>query len=133
MAPERYTITRHATCRMYARRLSVEGVHCVLRYGRRVRVRGATVYVIGRKEVTKWLPRGVDLVRYEGVQVVCVDRQILTVYRNRALTGLRRCRRGRNYCLTANQRRAKLESQFCRGRFREWHRLSTAGRDRLVV
>ena len=31
LAPEDYRLTRHATSRMYARRLSLKGVHCVLR------------------------------------------------------------------------------------------------------
>jgi hypothetical protein len=104
-----YSLSRHATSRMYARRLSLEGVRSVLQFGREVHVRGATTYALGRREVAKWLHRGLDLIRYEGVHVVCVKGQILTVYRNRALTRLRRGRRGRNYHLTKEQMRANSD------------------------
>jgi len=52
--------------------------------------------VIGRNEVERLIRQGIDLRDYEGVHVVrSADGDIITVYRNRDLRGLRpRRRRG---------------------------------------
>ena len=83
-------ITTHARMRMMARRISETALSAVIDYGRVVYVRGAKIYVIGRKEVTKCLPKGVELADLEGIHVVC-DPQgvVLTTYRNRDFRGLR--------------------------------------------
>ena len=89
-------ITRHARMRMTARRISKTTLSAVLEYGRVVYVRGAKIYVIGRKEVTKFLRRGVELAEFEGIHVVCnPEGVVLTTYRNRDFRGLRP--RGRRY------------------------------------
>ena len=83
-------ITRHARTRMTARRISETALAAVLEYGRVVYVRGAKIYVIGRKEVTKFLCRGVELADLEGIHVVCTpENVVLTTYRNRNFRGLR--------------------------------------------
>jgi hypothetical protein len=75
---------------MHERRLSDETVSMVMTYGRLARVRGAEIYAVGRKEIEQYLAEGVDLSRFEGVQVVCSpDGAILTVYRNNNFRGLR--------------------------------------------
>ena len=85
-----YGLTRHAWDRMSGRGLSPAAVGLVLDYGRAAQIRGATIYVVGRKEVQRYRQDGVELSSVEGVQVVCVDSgAILTVYRNRDLRGLR--------------------------------------------
>jgi hypothetical protein len=85
-----YSLTRHAWERMSGRRLSPTAIRLVLLYGRAAHVRGATIYVIGRKEVERYGREGIALESLEGVQVVCSDADaILTVYRNRDLRGLR--------------------------------------------
>jgi len=83
-------LTRHARERMGARGLSSTAISAALDYGRVVHTRGAAIHVIGRKEVD-WFDRlGIDLSRYEGVQVVCSsDGAVITVYRNRDFRGLR--------------------------------------------
>ena len=83
-------ITTHARMRMMARRISETALSVVIDYGRVVYVRGAKIYVIGRKEVTKFLRQGVELADYEGIHVVCsTEGVILTTYRNRDFRGLR--------------------------------------------
>jgi hypothetical protein len=89
-------ISDHARRRMDGRRLSLADVRAALDYGRTVYTRGAAIHVIGRKEVQRWRPRGVDLAACEGVHVVCnTAGHVLTTYRNRDLRGLRPCRRRR--------------------------------------
>lgn len=55
------------------------------------------IYAIGRNEIARARPWGVDLEGLDGVQVVVVDGVVVTVYRNRDLRGLSwraRVRRG---------------------------------------
>ena len=90
-------ITQHARKRMTARQISEAALSAVLEYGRVVYVRGAKIYVVGRKEVTKFFRRGVELSDCEGIHVVCTpEGVVLTTYRNRDFRGLRprgrRCR-----------------------------------------
>ncbi len=95
-------LTKHAQTRMNARRLPTATVNAVMIYGRVVRVRGAEIYVIGRKEVERYLAEGVDLVKFQGVQVLCgADGAILTVYRNNDFRGLRPRGGRRHYRLAA--------------------------------
>jgi len=87
---------KHAWERMSARCLSTVAVETALDHGRVVRIRGAEIHAVGRKEVEKLYRDGIDISRFEGVQVVCSpEGTILTVYKNRDFSGLRphRCRR----------------------------------------
>jgi hypothetical protein len=85
-------LTDHALKRMTARGLSLDAVHAVMDYGRLVYTRGAAICAIGRKEVKRFARQGIDLSRYEGVQVVCShDGAVMTAYRNRDFRGLRPC------------------------------------------
>ena len=89
-------ITKHARMRMTARRISGTALSAVIEYGRVAYVRGAKIYVIGRKEVMTFLRKGIDLADFEGIHVVCSsDGAVMTAYRNRDLRGLRP--RGRRY------------------------------------
>lgn len=89
-------LTDHAQKRMSQRGLSEQAIEAALTYGREVRARGALIYAIGKKEVRKNRATGVDLRRFEGIQVVCLsDGTILTVYKNRDFTRLRDRRGGR--------------------------------------
>lgn len=91
--------TRHAIIRMNSRGVDREAVRAALDYGRAVRIRGAEIYALGRKEVAKLAKLDIDVAEHEGVQVVCShDGRIITVYRNRDFSGLRafRVRRRRN-------------------------------------
>ena len=83
-------LTVHASQRMNARGISHAAVQATLRHGRIVHVRGAAIHAIGRKEISRFRQHGIDLSRYEGIQIVCSpDGTILTVYRNRDFRGLR--------------------------------------------
>ncbi|RMG19792.1 MAG: DUF4258 domain-containing protein [Deltaproteobacteria bacterium] len=89
-------LTMHARQRMNSRRLPEAAIRAALEHGRVVHVRGASIYVIGRKEISRYRRRGLDLSSFHGVQVVCSpDGTILTVYRNRDFRSLRPQRRGR--------------------------------------
>ena len=90
--PDKRALTEHARQRMLARGIPPSAVAEVLKYGRSVFVRGARVFALGRKEIAKHAPLGVNLARLEGIQVVCRPESsgaIVTVYRNRNFRGLR--------------------------------------------
>ena len=89
-------ITKHARMRMTARGISKTALSAAIDYGRVVYVRGAKIYVIGRKEVTTFLRKGVELADFEGIHVVCSpEGDVMTTYRNRDFRGLRP--RGRRF------------------------------------
>ncbi|GIW71168.1 MAG: hypothetical protein KatS3mg102_0710 [Planctomycetota bacterium] len=83
-------LTRHAAVRMAQRGISRRGVELALDFGRERFVRGARIFVIGRREIERARRCGVDLADLEGLHVVVShDGHILTTYRNRDLRGLR--------------------------------------------
>jgi hypothetical protein len=83
-------LTKHAAERMRERGQSHAAVAAAITYGRVAHVRGADIHAIGRNEVEFYERDGIDLSRYEGIQVVCsADGSVLTVYRNRNFRGLR--------------------------------------------
>ncbi len=87
-------LTKHAFYQMNSRGLSPKAIAAAVNYGRVVHTRGAEIHAIGHKEVGLYERDGIDLSRFEGVQVVCSpDGSILTVYRNRDFRGLRPRRR----------------------------------------
>lgn len=93
----RQVITTHARMRMMARRISETALSAVMEYGRVVYVRGAKIYVVGRKEVAAFLRKGIELADFEGIHVVCSSEgDVLTTYRNRDFRGLRLQGRRRN-------------------------------------
>ncbi len=84
------SITNHANQRMTGRRINHEDVENVLLFGREVHTRGASIFTVGRKEVTKYMSKGIDLRRQEGIQVVCSPNgAVLTVYRNNDFSSLK--------------------------------------------
>jgi len=87
---EQIVLTKHARMRLDARRIPVTAVEMALLFGRERRLNGATFFAIGRREVERSTETGVDLRRYEGIQVVCAeDDVVMTAYRNRDFRGLR--------------------------------------------
>jgi hypothetical protein len=96
-------LTDHAAERMNSRGLPLDAVAAAITYGRVVHIRGADIHAIGWRDVEWWHEHdGIDLARYEGVQVVCSpEGVVLTVYRNRDFSGLRVRQRRRH-----TQRRA---------------------------
>lgn len=83
--PRGFHLTAHAWVQMTARAIPAEGVKVALAYGRKVRVRGARHYALGRREIDRAKRSGLDFRQYEGIQVVASAEQpiIYTVYRNR--------------------------------------------------
>jgi hypothetical protein len=68
---------------MQQRGISHEAVFQTIAFGRISRGRGATIYAIGKKEISEFAEDGIDLSGYEGVHVVMTRRgTVSTVYRN---------------------------------------------------
>ena len=87
-------VSHHAWQRLNGRGLSLGAIRRVIGFGRIMYVRGAVIYAVGRKEIERFAPDGIDLSDLEGIQVVCSDSGvIMTVYRNRDFRGLRPRRR----------------------------------------
>ena len=90
-------MTTHAFVRMQQRGIRPAGVQAAVAYGRRIRAKGVTFCVLGRKEVGRQAERGVDLHAFEGLQVLLShDNAVITVYRSRNLHAIRVIPRRRN-------------------------------------
>jgi hypothetical protein len=78
-----HSLSEHALERMQQRGISHEAVFQTIAFGRISRGRGATIYAIGKKEISEFAEDGIDLSGYEGVHVVMTRRgNVSTVYRN---------------------------------------------------
>lgn len=76
-------LTRHAIDRSRSRGIPTEAIDLVLSHGKHRAIRGADVYTLGWRQVRRCAQLGVDLSRFEGIEVVCAhDGRVLTVYRN---------------------------------------------------
>jgi len=83
-------LTRHAIERARTRTIPADAIQAALTYGAVRPIRGAEVYTLGWREVRRHAKRGVDLSRWEGVEVVCGhDGRVITVYRNKNDRALR--------------------------------------------
>ena len=83
-------ISSHAEKRMSSRRLPPAAVEAVLTWGRLHHVRGADIFVLGRRDLLRLTRMGLDLSHWEGIHVVCSnDGLVLTTYRNHNLSKLR--------------------------------------------
>ena len=78
-----HSLSEHALERMQQRGISHEAVFQTIAFGRISRGRGATIYAIGKKEISEFAKDGIDLSGYEGVHVVMTRKgTVSTVYRN---------------------------------------------------
>jgi len=85
-----YLLTSHANLRMQQRGIAGHLVEEVLTYGRIIHARGLTFRVIGKKEVTRFAPKGIDLSHAEGIHVLVEsDGSVITTYRNHDLRKIR--------------------------------------------
>ncbi len=85
-----FQLSRHAWQRMGARGVSSSTINKVLTYGRVIHARGARIYVIGRKEIKRYMDQGINLDDLHGMQVICgKNGMIMTLYRNRDLRSLK--------------------------------------------
>jgi hypothetical protein len=83
-------MTRHASQRSRTRRIPLSIIDAAQWYGLVRRTRGAEIYTLGWREVRYWAGMGIDLARFEGVEVVCSHGgQVITVYRNRKPASIR--------------------------------------------
>lgn len=84
------SLTRHAVERSRARGIPAKAIHAALTFGKHRAIRGADVYTVGWREVRLQARYGIDLSRWEGIEVVCAhDGRVLTVYRNKNPRALR--------------------------------------------
>ena len=92
-------LTAHASIRMNQRRISAKALELVLAYGRTIYSRGAAFKVIGRREVTSYAARGIDLRAADGLHVLLGhDGAVITTYRNHNLRKIRPSVRRNAYC-----------------------------------
>lgn len=84
-------LSYHARIRMGCRGIRADQVELALNFGRVVEVRGAEIYVIGRREVEKAQRHGVAIRELEGLHVVCTlnGGPVMTCYWNRDLRPVR--------------------------------------------
>lgn len=83
-------ITRHALQRSRERGIPLTAVQAVIDFGHPRSIRGAEIYMIGWRDVRFYRECGLDLSRFEGIEVVCShDGAVLTVYRNENNKALR--------------------------------------------
>jgi len=88
-------LTKHALARMHTRHICLTDIAIAMAYGRSYYVRGAVVYVMGRREIASCKGEGLPADRLAGLQVVCSPGgdTVITVYRNndfRLLRGRKR-------------------------------------------
>lgn len=84
-------LTRHADYRCRSRGIPMEAIEAAMEYGLHRATRGADVYTIGWRQIANCARLGIDLARWDGIEVVCShDDDVVTAYRNenpRALRG----------------------------------------------
>lgn len=83
-------LTLHAVDRSRTRGIPTMAIKATIEFGKFRAVRGADVYILGWREVRFHAARGIDLSRWEGIEVVCArNGRVLTVYRNKNPRALR--------------------------------------------
>ncbi|MEO7332273.1 MAG: DUF4258 domain-containing protein [Minicystis sp.] len=88
--PSPKTLTHHARERSRTRRIPLSTIDAAVMYGQCRQERAAEIYTLGWREIRFWANRGLDLSRFEGVEVVCSHQgQVITVYRNRKPASMR--------------------------------------------
>ena len=103
-------LTAHALTRMAERGIPILAVNKTIAFGRIMRGRGATIYAIGKKEISLLLEKGIDLKGFEGVHVVMSKiGSVLTVYRNLNLPKLKPRHRMPERIFRQNQRARDFE------------------------
>ena len=106
-------LSEHALERMQQRGISYQAVFQTIAFGRIGRGRGATIYAIGKKEITEFAKDGIDLSQYEGVHVVMSRRGIITtVYRNSDMPRLKPRKRMPERIFRQNLRRFGAKESF---------------------
>ena len=108
-----HSLSEHALERMQQRGISHEAVFQTIAFGRISRGRGATIYAIGKKEISEFAKDGIDLSGYEGVHVVMTRRgTVSTVYRNADMPKLKPKRRMPQRIFRPNLWRNKAKESF---------------------
>ncbi len=83
-------LTHHAKTRSRTRGIPNAAIEAAITYGQHRGIRGADIYTLGWRQVRFYADRGIDLSRWEGIEVVCAhDGRVLTVYRNKNPHALR--------------------------------------------
>ena len=101
-------VSGHARVRMSQRGISIHEIFLVIAFGRISRGRGATIYVVGKKEIASCAADDIDLSSCEGIHVVMNgDGVVSTVYRNHSLPKMKPRRRIPERIFRENRKRRK--------------------------
>lgn len=79
-----YRLTRHALRRAAERRISKADLELVFEFGRCTHMRGAEIFILGRKEVKAHRSLS-NLDALEGLHVLCSQGVVVTLFRNHSL------------------------------------------------
>jgi len=88
-------VSNHARKRMQSRGISRDSLLTCLLFGKRVHARGAVIHFLGRRQIQQRIPWTSGAEKLEGLHVVVVDGEVVTVYRNREKMLGRKASRGR--------------------------------------
>ena len=93
-----FTVSDHASLRMNQRCIDKSSLETVLKFGRLIRSRGASFYVLGKRDSSHLQSIGIKVQRLENTQVVVDEKTntVITVYKNnnfRKIRPIRRCER----------------------------------------
>lgn len=82
-------LSKHARNKMSRRGISKAAILAALDYGRIIYTRKAMFFILGRKQIKKCLKAGINLSRFNGIQVLCAeDGTIITMYKNKSFKKL---------------------------------------------
>lgn len=98
--------TRHAEIRMQQRGIQRTDIELAVQYGRRIRAKGLTYYVVGRKEIEHHAQRGRNISGLSGLQVLVQEDEglVVTIYRNTDFHAIRTTSRDKH--------RVQLQSRY---------------------
>lgn len=80
----RFLLTAHVQKRMQTRRISLDAIAAAIDFGRVSYHGTAMLFTIGHNEVKRHCKEEPNMSQYQGVQVVCEGKYIVTVYRKYA-------------------------------------------------
>lgn len=89
--------TNHAQTRMSQRGFNNQQIALALKYGRVIHAKGVVFVVVGRKEVSHYAKKGINLTGIEGIQLLMTtDNVLVTVYRNHDLSQIKKSSKKRH-------------------------------------
>ncbi len=84
------TVTKHASRRMKQRGITREAIDFTLRWGTIYYRTGIVFYVLRRRDIVRSKCREAQLQKWEGTTVLVAEDVIISVYKNRDISEIRR-------------------------------------------